>query len=236
MNRNYSPPGFARVSCCFSAEPHILGRRHLGPAPAQGLQGGADRVRGPAVSGLRSCRAAAPRSCEEVQHPAGAIRFPAAHAQLVVRRGGECPLLRHQVEDSSATNTGYSFSKTSRRLRKTILRGTTERFADDHKVALPFVVDPNGDLAAKVQSRLPSWPESRNRPHPHHLRGERYHSRTPFVEVVDRTQLYQLIDQVQKEAGDSPSSKTASAKSIHKEGHEIAVSLRNCGTSRQFHR
>ena len=32
----------------------------------------------------------------------------------------------------------------------------------------------------------------------------------PFVEVVDRSQLYQLIDQVEKEAGDSTPNKTAS--------------------------
>jgi len=36
---------------------------------------------------------------------------------------------------------------------------------------------------------------------------------TPFVEVVDRTQLYQLIDKVIKEAGPSPQpQKTASAR------------------------
>ena len=32
------------------------------------------------------------------------------------------------------------------------LRGMTERFADEHKVALPFVVDPLGELAAKVKA------------------------------------------------------------------------------------
>jgi protein-disulfide isomerase len=83
------------------------------------------------------------------------------------------------------------------------LRGYTERFADEHKVALPFVVDPNGELAAKIKADF--------------LLGQRIpldHTPTiyivsdtvrgkPFIEVVDRTQLYQMIEQVIKEAGPS---------------------------------
>lgn len=94
------------------------------------------------------------------------------------------------------------------------LRGMTERFAADNKVILPFVVDPSGELAAKVKAD--------------YAIGQRVgidHTPTiyvvsdttrgkPFVEVVDRTQLYQLIDQVMKEAGSAPAGpKTASSKS-----------------------
>jgi hypothetical protein len=92
------------------------------------------------------------------------------------------------------------------------LRGITERFATDHHVTLPFVVDPSGELAAKVKAD--------------YAIGQRVgidHTPTiyvvsdttrgkPFVEVVDRTQLYQLIDQVIKEAGPAaPAPKSASA-------------------------
>jgi len=93
------------------------------------------------------------------------------------------------------------------------LRGMTERFAADNKVTFPFVVDPSGELAAKVKAD--------------YAIGQRVgidHTPTiyvvsdttrgkPFVEVVDRTQLYQLIDQVIKEAGtNAPAQKTTSAK------------------------
>ena len=86
----------------------------------------------------------------------------------------------------------------------------TERFADEHKVALPFVVDPNGDLAAKVKAdyqlgqRIPLDHTPTIYVVSDTVRGQ------PFVEVVDRTKLYQLIDEVMKEAGSNPpASKTA---------------------------
>jgi len=100
------------------------------------------------------------------------------------------------------------------------LRGMTERFAADNKVAFPFVVDPSGELTAKVKSD--------------YAMGQRVgldHTPTiyvvsdttrgrPFVEVVDRTQLYQLIDQVMKDAGVNPeraaAAKPATAKKTTK--------------------
>ena len=98
-------------------------------------------------------------------------------------------------------------------ITKDNLRGMTERFADDHKVALPFVVDPNGDFAAKVKADF----QVGQRVGIDHTPTIYVVSDTtrgrPFVEVVDRSQLYQLIDQVQKEAAESTPSKTASAKS-----------------------
>ena len=89
------------------------------------------------------------------------------------------------------------------------LRGTTERFAADNKVTFPFVVDPSGELTAKVKAD--------------YAMGQRVgidHTPTiyvvsdttrgkPFVEVVDRMQLYQLIDQVIKDAGASPPAQKA---------------------------
>lgn len=91
------------------------------------------------------------------------------------------------------------------------LRGMTERFAADNKVTFPFVVDPSGELTAKVKAD--------------YAMGQRVgldHTPTiyvvsdttrgkPFVEVVDRTQLYQLIDQVIKESGSSPPAPKAAA-------------------------
>jgi protein-disulfide isomerase len=75
------------------------------------------------------------------------------------------------------------------------LRQFTEKFAKDHGMALPFAIDPQGKLAAAVKSdyalgqrigieHTPTiWVVTAN------SKG------APFVEVVDRTKLYQMIDQ-----------------------------------------
>jgi protein-disulfide isomerase len=76
-----------------------------------------------------------------------------------------------------------------------ILAQFTEKFAADHHVALPFAVDPQGKLAAEVKAdyalgqrigieHTPTiWVVTSN------SKG------APFVEVVDRSKLFQLIDQ-----------------------------------------
>ena len=76
-----------------------------------------------------------------------------------------------------------------------ILAQFTEKFAASHHVALPFAVDPQGKLAAEVKAdyalgqrigieHTPTiWVVTAN------SKG------APFVEVVDRSKLFQLIDQ-----------------------------------------
>jgi protein-disulfide isomerase len=76
-----------------------------------------------------------------------------------------------------------------------ILAQFTQKFAQEHGVAFPFAVDPQGKLAAEVKAdyalgqrvgieHTPTiWVVTAN------SKG------APFVEVVDRSKLYQLIDQ-----------------------------------------
>jgi protein-disulfide isomerase len=76
-----------------------------------------------------------------------------------------------------------------------VLRQFTEKFARDRGIALPFAIDPQGTLAAEVKGdyalgqrigieHTPTiWVVTAN------SKG------APFVEVVDRSKLYQLIDQ-----------------------------------------
>ena len=71
----------------------------------------------------------------------------------------------------------------------------TQKFAQEHGIAFPFAVDPQGKLAAEVKAdyalgqrvgieHTPTiWVVTAN------SKG------APFVEVVDRSKLYQLIDQ-----------------------------------------
>ena len=75
------------------------------------------------------------------------------------------------------------------------LRQFTENFAKSHGVALPFALDPQGKLAAEVKAdyaigqrvgieHTPTiWVVTAN------SKG------APFVEVLDRSKLYQMIDQ-----------------------------------------
>ena len=90
------------------------------------------------------------------------------------------------------------------------LRQFTEKFAQSHGVALPFAMDPQGKLAAEVKAdyalgqrvgieHTPTiWVVTAN------SKG------APFVEVVDRSRLYQMIDQAI--ADTASASKTAAAK------------------------
>ncbi len=76
------------------------------------------------------------------------------------------------------------------------LQQFTQKFAQSHGVALPFAIDPLGKLAAEVKAdyalgqrigieHTPTiWIATNGANHA-----------PPFVEVVDRSKLYQLIDQ-----------------------------------------
>lgn len=84
--------------------------------------------------------------------------------------------------------------------QKRLLRNAAEQFAKEHKTTLPFVVDPQGKFAAEVRqtknvgdrvgiTHTPTLYVVTNR-----LQG------TPFVEVVDRGQLYKMIDELKVQA------------------------------------
>jgi protein-disulfide isomerase len=79
------------------------------------------------------------------------------------------------------------------------LHGVAEKFAAEHKVDLPFVVDPAGKLAALVLADR-DLGKSINLQHtPTIFVVSNKRAGKPFVEVVDRTQLYALIDSMKRE-------------------------------------
>jgi protein-disulfide isomerase len=77
------------------------------------------------------------------------------------------------------------------------LHNFTEKFADDHKVALPFVIDPQGKLAAEVKAdyALGQRIGIEHTPTIWVVTNKTGGNAPPFVEVVDRTKLYDIIDQ-----------------------------------------
>ena len=71
----------------------------------------------------------------------------------------------------------------------------TQQFAKDHGLALPFAVDPMGKLAAAVKEDY-ALGQRIGIEHTPTIWVVTSHSKgAPFVEVVDRSKLYQLIDQ-----------------------------------------
>ncbi|WP_058187705.1 DsbA family protein [Terracidiphilus gabretensis] len=71
----------------------------------------------------------------------------------------------------------------------------TQQFAKDHGLAYPFAVDPMGKLAAAVKEDY-ALGQRIGIEHTPTIWVVTSHSKgAPFVEVVDRSKLYQLIDQ-----------------------------------------
>jgi len=79
------------------------------------------------------------------------------------------------------------------------LRSYSEKFAADHKVDLPFVVDPQGKLAAAVVADRDLGKSIHLEHTPTIYVVSNKTQGKPFVEVVDRTQLFQLIDAMKAE-------------------------------------
>ena len=79
-------------------------------------------------------------------------------------------------------------------ISKESLRGFAEKFAAEHKVDLPFAIDPQGKLAAEVDAdrNLGNSLALNHTPTIYVVSNKNVAK--PFVEVVDRSQLFQLIE------------------------------------------
>jgi protein-disulfide isomerase len=76
-----------------------------------------------------------------------------------------------------------------------ILRDFTGKFAQSKGIALPFAIDPQGKLAADVKGDYALGQRVGIEHTPTIWVVTASSKGAPFVEVVDRTKLYQLIDQ-----------------------------------------
>src|SRR5579863_1052222 len=90
-----------------------------------------------------------------------------------------------------------------------VLRQFTENFAKTHNIALPFAIDPQGKLAAEVKADYALGQRIGIEHTPTIWITTANSKGAPFVEVVDRTKLYQLIDQAVADTRSAPVKATA---------------------------
>jgi protein-disulfide isomerase len=89
------------------------------------------------------------------------------------------------------------------------LRQFTEKFAQSHSIALPFALDPQGKLAALVKEDYALGQRIGIEHTPTIWVVTAASKGAPFVEVVDRTKLFQLIDQALADTKSVTPAKTA---------------------------
>ena len=92
------------------------------------------------------------------------------------------------------------------------LRPFAEKFAQEHKTALPFVVDPKGELEGKVRADYQLGQATGIQHTPTIYVVSNTTTGQPFVEVVDRANLYRLIDDMLQQAPPPASVPTTRAK------------------------
>jgi protein-disulfide isomerase len=79
------------------------------------------------------------------------------------------------------------------------LRGYAEKFATEHKVGLPFVIDPQGKFAAEVNADRDVGKAIKLEHTPTVYVVSSRHPDRPYVEMKDSRQLYALIDAMMKD-------------------------------------
>jgi protein-disulfide isomerase len=79
------------------------------------------------------------------------------------------------------------------------LQSFAQQFATDHKVDLPFVIDPQGKLAAEVNADKELGRKLNLQHTPTIYVVSSKNPSRPFVEVTDDKQLFQLIEAMQSE-------------------------------------
>jgi protein-disulfide isomerase len=79
------------------------------------------------------------------------------------------------------------------------LRGYAEKFANEHKVGLPFLIDPQGKFAAEVNADRDQGKAIKLDHTPTVYVVSSRHPEKPYVEMKEASQLYALIDAMMKE-------------------------------------
>jgi protein-disulfide isomerase len=100
--------------------------------------------------------------------------------------------------DARSPQLGYDFRdyifQHQLEIIPTNLRSFADKFASEHKVDLPFVVDPQGKLAAEVNAERALGSRIGIHQTPTIYIVSSKPGGKPYVEVTDRSQLFQMID------------------------------------------
>ena len=98
-------------------------------------------------------------------------------------------------------------------INKQNFRGLSERFAEEHKVQLPENVDPTGKLAAKVKADFELGQQLGVQHTPTIYVVSDSKLGQPFVEVVKRDQLVQMVNSMKAQVGaEKPAAKSSAEK------------------------
>lgn len=92
------------------------------------------------------------------------------------------------------------------------LRPFTENFAKERKVKLPFAVDPTGAIERRIKADYALGQRTGIQHTPTIYIVSNTQRGKPFVEVVDRSQLYAMIDDMLKQAGPEPTAAKPAAR------------------------
>jgi protein-disulfide isomerase len=111
--------------------------------------------------------------------------------------------------DTKSTKLGDDFRDATFAAQPTIqsqedLQAFAQKFARDHQLSLPFVVDPQGRLAQMVKADYDLGQSVGIQHTPTIWVVTNRTSGAPFVEVVDRSRLFTLIEEAQAETGPKP--------------------------------
>jgi protein-disulfide isomerase len=101
----------------------------------------------------------------------------------------------HQQEIDEAAQSSPETASGPTTQSAAAIRQFAQKFAEEHGLALPFVVDPQKKLAALVQADLDLGKRVGIEHTPTIWVVTNKKSGVPFVEVVDRDRLYDIIDQ-----------------------------------------
>ena len=123
--------------------------------------------------------------------------------------------------DTKSINVGNDFRRfiysNQPQINPGNLQQYVQKFADENKIPVPFAKDPEGKLAEKVQTDLALGRKIGLEHTPTIFVIGQGAVSTPFVEVVDRDQLSQIIEDMQKKAGPTGPAKAGTPK-----GHKKA--------------
>jgi len=90
-----------------------------------------------------------------------------------------------------------------------------QHFAQQHNVTLPFALDPNGQLMAEIQKDKALGQRVGIEHTPTIYVATNQTAGQPAVEVVDRSQLFQMIEAAQRATANQPTTKSSPKHTAH---------------------